>query len=1072
MLDAVHNTSSPIKVLVIDWMSDPLLSYLNTLVNESFDTSLGLWLAGDLNPLGGLDYWGVSTQNSYAGSGSAYSAEVNETGYVGTHFVINEILYDPVVETSRPQHEWFEIYNPTPLPIDLYGNVIEDNNHRMKIASNVMVSSGEYVVVSNNVTAFREDYPEFNGKIIEEVNNAATETDDPRDDGNAYPVWYDTYDYEDLYLNNGGDWLKLFWMDPGPLDLSGSTFLVDAVAWESMPSTNIYDPPKSSEVGIWNVENPYDGYSIQRSPNANDMDNCNSDFYVYPGGNLLGVTTPGRSNTRNYDDNTDAYLQTTISLLGRSSATLSYYYWIKSEPDYDWLAVQVSTDLVPTTWVTLPNANYTGDSGGWINATKNLGSFVGEPIVWIRFLFHSNDANHNYEGAYVDEVKVVASPFPFMDNSIEKAFWSRIDADPNIDVFIEPPAIVDVAASILAGHPAITKSMVNYLQEIKPDAIVLDDLCLDMFDIWGLNKTERLAVFDYIEQGHGLITTYGSLFDMRVNTTYVGPYGHVNRLYLEQNQSFQDLKDNYRSSLAAASGLGLLPLYEEAQEQIANSIVDMGQPELAFVLRSVPLLPMGVPFNGTFAAQNASDPLLEGLGNSFKLSLESKDVHANGTLVGWQLQYPFLMASRAINRTKELKDQVKPIIKDILYQTVLSVSSNISSVINYDFPSLAVTDAQLNAIMDSTTETMIKFLTGIYESRLKTPTEMTVPLRFTIGDIMIDKNITIPIPVEIQEIVKPATIVAESADGLAAILRYEVGNHKTVYFTFKPSLEPSSGSAEQLMKNAMKWASQPPTPISMTVVSNMGIPTQLVSIIRQRLGLPDIAIGNWNGSDVINEKKMYQFTLELDKADSVVVYWYGDPANVTLSLGTTMYTGTNITVADVRGAFIGYVSMKGTWTLSIKLKDDDPLLTPVAFEAYPSYDTTKPFIDIPLQEPATVMPYQNVTISVNVTDTESGIAEVILSYSADNGTTWNNVTMTPETGDVYMGQISGFSEGTHVWYKIIAYDNAGNAETNNNLGQYYIYTVIPEFPTLISLLMIALIVTSVITFLKVKHSLK
>ncbi|MBS7633127.1 hypothetical protein KEJ15_05865 [Candidatus Bathyarchaeota archaeon] len=109
---------------------------------------------------------------------------------------------------------------------------------------------------------------------------------------------------------------------------------------------------------------------------------------------------------------------------------------------------------------------------------------------------------------------------------------------------------------------------------------------------------------------------------------------------------------------------------------------------------------------------------------------------------------------------------------------------------------------------------------------------------------------------------------------------------------------------------------------------------------------------------------------------------------------------------------------------------------------------------------------------VNVTDTESGIAEVILSYSADNGTTWNNITMTPETDDVYMGQISGFSEGTHVGYKIIAYDNAGNVETNNNLGQYYIYTVIPEFPTLTSFPIIALIVTSAITFLKVRHSLK
>jgi hypothetical protein len=114
------------------------------------------------------------------------------------------------------------------------------------------------------------------------------------------------------------------------------------------------------------------------------------------------------------------------------------------------------------------------------------------------------------------------------------------------------------------------------------------------------------------------------------------------------------------------------------------------------------------------------------------------------------------------------------------------------------------------------------------------------------------------------------------------------------------------------------------------------------------------------------------------------------------------------------------------------------------------------------------MPNQNVTISVNVTDTESGIAEVILSYSTDNGATWNNETMTPEIGDTYVGQIPGFSEGTHVWYKVIAYDNAGNLETNDNLGQYYVYTVIPEFPTSISFLITTFTLITVVTFVKLK----
>jgi len=795
------------------------------------------------------------------------------------------------------------------------------------------------------------------------------------------------------------------------------------------------------------------------------------DYRSHEGNGSIWCATDGREDIigspnvdrHKYDDDMNAYLQTAISLLGRRSASITYYYWVDTELNYDWLAFQVSTQLVPTTWITLKN--YTGTSSGWNQENISLDLFCGNVTVWLRFLFHSDGANHSYEGAYIDEVKVVASPLPFLDNSGETAFWSRIDNDPNIDVFIKPPAVVDVPASILAGRIVLKESVIDYIEEVQPDVIVLDDLCLDMFDIWGLNKTERLAVFDYIEQGHGLIMTYGSFFDMRLNATSIGPYEHVNRLYLEQTRRMEALRENYRSSLAAASGLGLLPFYEEAREQIANIIAE-SEPELAFIARSVPLLPIGVSFNGTFIASNVSDPILQGLGESFQISLTSKGVHANGTLVGWQLEYPFLMVARAINKTRLLMDQIRTVIKETLYQNAVRLASNISDIIGCPFPNLEIADPKLNDIINNATESMMRFLMSLYEARLKMPTEITIPVNFSIGNFSITRNITIQIPVEIQEIVKPATIVAESADGLAAILRYEAGNHRAVYFTFKPSLEPLSGPCEQLMKNAIKWTSEPPTPVSLTVVSNMGVPTQLINTIRQRLGLPDTAISKWNSSDVINKKRAYEYALELEKADSVVVYWYGDPAKVTLNLGTTTYTGVNVTVAGAHGAFIGYVPTAGTWILSIKLKDDDPLLTPVAFEVYPSYDTTNPSISTPHQEPETVVPNQNVTISVNVTDIESGIAEVILSYSTDNGATWNNETMTPQIGNTFMGQIPGFSEGTQVWYKVIAYDNAGNSETNDNIGQYYVYTVIPEFPTWLLLLFAFIVLTAAIILVK------
>lgn len=213
------------------------------------------------------------------------------------HVLINEVMYNPTVETSRPQREWFELYNPTNSPVDLYGYVVEDNAHRMGINAHLILLPGEYAIICNNSTAFREDYPQFVGKLLEQVNGASTETDGPNDHGNLVPVPYSQLPHEDLYLNNEGDWIKLFSQDPGPNDPSGSAYLVDAVAWKSPPGNRRYDPPKDSEVGAWNSKAPGGGFSIQRAPNGVDTNDCERDFRVYPDGNLLGIATPGGPNT-------------------------------------------------------------------------------------------------------------------------------------------------------------------------------------------------------------------------------------------------------------------------------------------------------------------------------------------------------------------------------------------------------------------------------------------------------------------------------------------------------------------------------------------------------------------------------------------------------------------------------------------------------------------------------------------------------------------------------------------------------------------------------------------------------
>jgi hypothetical protein len=52
-------------------------------------------------------------------------------------------------------------------------------------------------------------------------------------------------------------------------------------------------------------------------------------------------------------------------------------------------------------------------------------------------------------------------------------------------------------------------------------------------------------------------------------------------------------------------------------------------------------------------------------------------------------------------------------------------------------------------------------------------------------------------------------------------------------------------------------------------------------------------------------------------------------------------------------------------------------------------DDIPPEIGVPMQEPSeNVAPYQNVTVAVNATDFGTGVYNVTLWYSINNGTTW------------------------------------------------------------------------------------
>ena len=80
------------------------------------------------------------------------------------------------------------------------------------------------------------------------------------------------------------------------------------------------------------------------------------------------------------------------------------------------------------------------------------------------------------------------------------------------------------------------------------------------------------------------------------------------------------------------------------------------------------------------------------------------------------------------------------------------------------------------------------------------------------------------------------------------------------------------------------------------------------------------------------------------------------------------------------------------------------------------------------------------------------------------------LNMTEISTNIYQTTIPGHENCTWVTYKIIAYDNNGNQAINDNHGYYYIYHIIPEFPSLIILPLLMITTLLAVIVYKRKNS--
>lgn len=112
----------------------------------------------------------------------------------------------------------------------------------------------------------------------------------------------------------------------------------------------------------------------------------------------------------------------------------------------------------------------------------------------------------------------------------------------------------------------------------------------------------------------------------------------------------------------------------------------------------------------------------------------------------------------------------------------------------------------------------------------------------------------------------------------------------------------------------------------------------------------------------------------------------------------------------------------------------------------PMEDNTPPVIENVYQQPPSesVYPDDKVVVYANVTDDLSGVKQVILNYTTNNGT-WFSIEMTNLEENLYNATIPEFPYCTNVTYVIIAEDNTNHTITTVDMGYTYQYHVIPEF---------------------------
>jgi len=419
-----------------------------TIFSEGFEGGMGGWYVGDWDSEDGPDFWGVTDWAKYSGTRSAWCAQV------GTQ---SDFPYEP---NSWAHHydDNMEAHMYVPVSLGSYTEVTLSYKYAIKSESGwdylkvmyrigttwyyVDSHTGDYwywqsstVSIPNTANAvgffFYSDSSnhEYQGALVDDV------------ELKGYPSNYSVHKYDD-YM-----WAYMY----RSASLSGYSS-VSLSYWYWLNSETAYDYLEVMYYsgGSWTYidrhSGPGDGLwhsstvTIPTTATQVGFYFRSDSSYHYEGAYIDDVTLSGVPEVSNwslhkYDLNQRSYMYRSVSLSGYSSVSLTYWYWLNSEPTYDYLEVMYYSG---GTWNYIDK--HSGDSGGWQSSTVTIPTTA----THVGFYFYSDYIYHNYEGAYIDDIVCTGT-------TIEFEF--SVSASPSSKIVVAGAAATYTATATLVTGP-------------------------------------------------------------------------------------------------------------------------------------------------------------------------------------------------------------------------------------------------------------------------------------------------------------------------------------------------------------------------------------------------------------------------------------------------------------------------------------------------------------------------------------------------------------------------------------------------------------------------------------------